>query len=77
MTMVEVKQDRFASVRPLPTVPTVTTELISCEKAAIVIMALDGERSKRLVSSLTEDEVRRLTPPWPAWAGPTWTLSSG
>jgi flagellar motor switch protein FliG len=61
MTMVEVKQDRFASVRPLPTVPTVTTESISCEKAAIVIMALDGERSKRLVSSLTEDEVRRLS----------------
>jgi hypothetical protein len=37
---------------------------IYCERAAIIIMALDDERSERLLSQMSEDEIRRLAEPW-------------
>jgi flagellar motor switch protein FliG len=61
MTTVETKHDRFASMRPQSTQVAVMGGSAFCEKAAIVIMALDEERSTKLVSSLSEDEVRRLS----------------
>ena len=60
MTMFESKQDRASSMRPSTSHQLVSAQSHSCEKAAIIVMALDEERSRRLVSSLTEDEVRRL-----------------
>ena len=60
MTLMEAKHDRLASLRPVPPQPLQSAQSQYCERAAIIIMALDEERSKRLVSSLNEDEVRRL-----------------
>jgi flagellar motor switch protein FliG len=60
MTMYESQQDRLASMRPPPSHQLVSATSQYCERAAIIVMALDEERSRRLISNLTEDEVRRL-----------------
>jgi flagellar motor switch protein FliG len=52
------------AARPGATVPgqqLVTRRPPLVDKAAIVIMALDDDRSQKLLSRLTEDEVRRLS----------------
>jgi flagellar motor switch protein FliG len=59
MTPAESKQDRSTAMRPLAQ-PSQSAQARYCERAAIIVMALDEERSQRLVSGLTEDEVRRL-----------------
>ncbi len=60
MTMVETKSERSTSLRPISSQQMSETQSRYCERAAIIIMALDDERSKRLVSSLNEEEMRRL-----------------
>ena len=60
MTLVEAKHDRFSSIRPQAAQAATASQSEYCERAAIIVMALDEERSKRLLSSLSEDEVRRL-----------------
>jgi flagellar motor switch protein FliG len=56
MTPATVSREKPAGPWPAPPVgPT------HCERAAIVMMALDAERSKRLLTQLNEDELRRLS----------------
>ncbi len=59
MTATGLKRDRLASLRPVTAAPPLP-RAIHCERAAVIVMALDDERSRRLVSQLSEDEVRRL-----------------
>jgi flagellar motor switch protein FliG len=60
MTMVETKSDRANAIRPVSSQQLTAAQAQSCERAAIIIMALDEERSQRLVAALNEDEMRRL-----------------
>jgi flagellar motor switch protein FliG len=60
MTMVETKPDRAVSARSMTSQQLLLAQAKYSERAAIIIMALDEERSKRLLSSLNEDEMRRL-----------------
>jgi flagellar motor switch protein FliG len=59
MTITETKPDRNSTLRPIPVMQAPKSSVL-CEKAAILVMALDDERSKRLLSRLSEDEIRRL-----------------
>jgi len=52
-------REKSGSLRP-PAAP-VPARSVYCERAAIVVMALDEERSKRLLTQLGEDELRRLS----------------
>jgi flagellar motor switch protein FliG len=60
MTMVETKSDRPNAIRPVSSQQLTSAQALYCERAAIIIMALDDERSQRLVAALNEDEMRRL-----------------
>jgi flagellar motor switch protein FliG len=60
-TATDVKPDRLAFLRRQSTgASPVPKASAYCEKAAIIVMALDEERSKRLLSQLSEPEIRRL-----------------
>jgi len=60
MNTATATREKLASLRPLPA-PAVPARSVHCERAAIVVMALDEERSKRLMMQLNEDELRRLS----------------
>ena len=54
------KYDRMRSLRPGSSQQLVPKRSPYHDKAAIIVMSLDEERAKRLVSQLSEDEIRRL-----------------
>jgi flagellar motor switch protein FliG len=55
------RHDRFASVRPTANQQLVPKRSVLQDHAAIIVMALDEDRSKRLLSQLNEEEIRRLS----------------
>lgn len=52
---------RQAALRPAANQQLVPRRAVTAEKAAIVLMALDDERSQRILSRLDEEEVRKLS----------------
>lgn len=60
MSTVETKAEPKLLYRPVPAQPVAPKRSATLDKAAIIVMALDDERSKKLISRLGEDELRLL-----------------
>ncbi|MBV9829029.1 MAG: flagellar motor switch protein FliG [Alphaproteobacteria bacterium] len=58
--MIATEMKRGLSPLKANAVPAAPPRSIYCERAAIIIMALDDDRSERLLSQMSEDEIRRL-----------------